>query len=407
MRAHLPRNYVAHVLHGLGGQTGFRLLMAPTFVPSYLFLLSGSELVVGAARALQSLGQAISPLLGATLIEHRRRVLPVGFLTGGAMRLQVLLIALAGFLLPDRPALVAICVCLGLFGFFQGIQGVIFNFLMSKTIPVERRGLLTGMRNALAGVTVAAVSYGGGRLVESEALGNGYATTFLVAFGLTAFGLLALTLVREPEPPEVRARSNLLGRLADLPALIRADPSFGWYLVARALATTGRMSMPFYVLYAATRLDIGGYELGLLTVLFSLCQSSVNFLWGLIADRHGCRAVFLCALVVWIASVLALIGASGFWVVALCFAGVGAGLGGFMLASLNMVLEFGDRTDLPLQIAAANASSELMGALGLLLGGVLATQLSLASVLVTGVVLKAAAMAVLVGGVREPRSLSA
>ena len=322
------------------------------------------------------------------------------------MRLQVLLIALAGFLLPGRAALVAICACLGLFGFFQGIQGVVFNFLMSKTIPVERRGLLTGVRNALAGLTVAVVSYGGGRLVESEAFGNGYATTFLMAFVLTSVGLLALVMVREPEPPEVRARSNPLGRMADLPALLRADRGFAWYLVARALATMGRMSMPFYVLYAATRLEIGGYELGLLTVLFALCQSSFNFLWGLIADRCGCRTVFLCALGVWIASALALLAASGFWVVAVCFAGVGAGAGGFMLAALNMVLEFGERSNLPLQIAAANASSELMGAAGLLLGGVLATQLPLAAVIVTGGVLKAAAMAVLAVNVRDPRSRS-
>ena len=102
VRRQLPRNFVAHLAHGLLGQTGFRLLNAPTFVPAYIHLLSGSDLAVGLARALQSFGMALSPILGATTIEHRRRVLPVGFVVGGLMRVQVLGIALAAFLLPPR-----------------------------------------------------------------------------------------------------------------------------------------------------------------------------------------------------------------------------------------------------------------------------------------------------------------
>ena len=32
----LPRNYTAHLLHGMLGMTGFRLVFAPTFVPASL-----------------------------------------------------------------------------------------------------------------------------------------------------------------------------------------------------------------------------------------------------------------------------------------------------------------------------------------------------------------------------------
>jgi MFS family permease len=403
----LRRNYIAHVFHGLGGQTGFRLLNAPTFLPAYLELLAGVQWVVNLAVGLQSIGAALSPLLGATLIEHRRRVLPMGFLTGGAMRLQILLIALAGFLLPPSIALVAICVCLGLFGFFQGIQGVIFNYLMSKTIPVERRGVLTGLRNALAGGTVVGVAYLGGQLVESEAFGNGYATTFMLAFLLTSLGLLALAFVREPEPPDVRPRSELLRRLAEVPALLRADGDFAAYLVARSLATAGRIGVPLYVLYAKEQVAIGGAELATLTIVFSLAQSASNFLWGVIADRLGFRAVFLGSVGLWLASVVALLAtteAAGLAGVAVCFGGVGAGLGGFMMGSQSLVLEFGDRADLPLRIAAANTTSELMGGLVMLAGAAVATVAPLSVILVAGVVLKIGAMVVIAVRVREPRT---
>ncbi len=86
----------------------------------------------------------MTPLIGANLIEHRPRVLPMGFITGGVMRLSVLGIALSGLLLPPHLALLAIYGWLALFGLFQGMQGVIFNYLMSKVIPVSKRGRSDG-----------------------------------------------------------------------------------------------------------------------------------------------------------------------------------------------------------------------------------------------------------------------
>ena len=97
----LKRNFVVHVCHGLLGQTGFRLLNTPTFLPTYILLLSGSNLIVSLAEALKNLGMTVTPLIGANFIAHRKKVLPTGFLIGGAMRLAVLGIALSGLFLPS------------------------------------------------------------------------------------------------------------------------------------------------------------------------------------------------------------------------------------------------------------------------------------------------------------------
>ncbi len=106
VQRHLPRNFATHLAHGLFGQTGFRLLQAPTFLPAFVLLLSdGSEIAVGIALALQSLGMALTPLLGATLIEHRHRVLPIGCAAGVAMRQSDLWIALAVQYATGTPAL--------------------------------------------------------------------------------------------------------------------------------------------------------------------------------------------------------------------------------------------------------------------------------------------------------------
>lgn len=366
----LPRNYASHLCHGLLGQTGFRLLNAPTFLPAYLFSITGGELAIGIARSLQAFGMFLSPILGATSIEHRKRVLPVGFVVGGSMRLAVLGIALAGFFLPEQWAVRAVWVLIAAFGFFMGMQGVIFSFLMSKVIPVDRRGFLLGLRNCLGGLTASAVAYLGGRyLVEPNVLGNGYAATFLMSFVLTALGLMMLLGVREPEPPQVREAKGVGDRLRELPALLRSDRGFTLYFLARALATMGRMAVPFYFVYADRALGGNTAEsLAILTPCFLLANSTINLPWGWMADRTGFRLVFLASIGLWVASALLLMTTGGIWGFGVAFFGIGAGLGGFMMSAQNMVLEFGQREDLPLRIAVANSSSELVGAIGPLVG---------------------------------------
>jgi MFS family permease len=400
----LGRNYLAHLLHGMLGQTGFRLVNAPTFLPAYVQLLSGSEFVVGLARSIQYFGMFLSPLLGASLIEHRRRVLPVGFLVGGLMRLQVLGLALAGLFLPAEWAVRAILVMLLLFGFFMGMQGVVFNYLMSKVIPVERRGRLLGLRNALAGVTAAGVAYLGGRyLVEPNVLGNGYAVTFLVAFVLTTLGLSMLLLVREPEPPEVRAPMRVRERLRDLPQLLRSDRGFTWYFVCRALATMGRMAAPFYILQAGDSIGLSGTTVGLLSTAFVLANSVANLGWGILADRTGFKLVLILSLAVWIVSVAALMTGSTLTGFVIVFLGIGTGMGGFQMAAQNMVLEFGSRSDLPLRIAIANSAQELVGAIGPLMGGILAVSFGREIVYEVAIAFQLAAIGVVVLRVDEPR----
>jgi MFS family permease len=406
VRTHLRRNFGAHLVHGLLGQTGFRLLNAPTFIPAYIFLLSGSDLAVGIARGLQSFGMFLSPILGATMIEHRRRVLPVGFVVGTLMRVQVLGIALAGFFLSDAWALWATWFFLALFGFFLGMQGVIFNFLVSKVVPLELRGRLLGVRNALSGFVAAGVGIVGGRMIDAEFLGNGYAATFGIAFVFTSLGLATLAFVKEPETPEVREAEGFAERLRQLPALLRSDREFTIYFLARALGAMGRMAMPFYILFAMTKMEIGGEELGALSLAFVLANSVGNLLWGAIADRRGFRVVFQAALLVWMASTVLVMYSESFGQLFGAYAGVGMGLGGFTMSAQNLVLEFGSRRNLPMRIAVANSATELVGAVGPVAGGILSLAVSHVAVFWTALVFQAGAFVMVALFVREPRRRS-
>lgn len=408
IRQHLPRNFAVFLALGLLGQTGFRLINTPTFVPAYIVLLSGgSDLAVGVAMSLQALGSTLTPLLSANLIGHRSRVLPVGFLTGGSMRLAILGLGLTGLFLEGSAALYAAIICIALFGLFLGMQSVVFQVLLSKSIPVTTRGKLMGMRNFLAGVTTAIVAWlAGNHLLGEPPTGEGYGWVFLLSFALTTSGLMILALLREPIPPTVAERESFMSQLRNLPGFLRAEPPFRRYVIARAITTMGRMALPFYILYAGQSLGLSGEILAVLTVAFTIAGTVSNLIWGLIADRYGFRACFLISVLLWTAATLLLLLSNGYIATIGVFTAIGAAQEGFRSASLSMTLEFGDRERIALRLAISNSSAEAAGTVAPLAGGILATLLGYEAVFLCAVACLVLGAGIMWRGVPEPRFAS-
>lgn len=401
---HLRRNYLALLLHGVFGMTGFRLLQAPTFLPAYLFVLSGSPTVVGWVLAAQHVGATLASLPGGNLISHRKKVVPVFMWVGGFMRAMVLGIALAGFFLPDAQALWAIAGCLLLFGAFNGMQAVAFQFTVSKLIPVAIRGRLMGMRNFFAGIVAAGVAYmGGGYFIEHQVMGNGYAATFFLAFILTTIGLLGLKQIREPEPPSIRPPARLMERLKELPRQSRA-PGFRRFLVGSTLASLAVAAVPFYVIFAKQQMTLTGFDLGVLTVSFMLIQTFVTPVWGILGDRFGNSWTFAGSIAVWAISLVALLFAGNMMLLTVVFAGLGIGIGGLQIAGQNLMLEYGSRDDQPMMIALASMASSAMFAVGPILAGMMAEAVSYTSVFLIAIVVKALAVWVVMGNVRRRKT---
>jgi MFS family permease len=399
----LRRNYFALLLHGVFGMTGFRLLQAPTFLPAYLFMLSGSPTVVGWVLAAQHIGATLASLPGGNLISHRKKVVPVFMWVGGAMRVAVLGIALAGFLLPDTWALWTIGLSLLLFGAFNGMQSVAFQFTVSKLIPSAIRGRLMGFRNFFAGIVAAGVAYmGGGYFIEHDILGNGYASTFMLAFVLTTIGLLGLKQIREPEPPGVRPPARLRERLRELPAQTRA-PGFRRFLIGSTLASLAVAAVPFYVLHAKQQMTLTGYDLGVLTVAFMLIQTLVTPVWGILGDRFGNSWTFAGSIALWAVSLVLLLFVGNLFWLAVVFGGLGIGIGGLQIAGQNLLLEYGSRDDQPMMIALASMASSAMFAAGPILGGMLAEATSYTVMFLVAIVIKAVAVWVIMGNVRRLR----
>lgn len=402
----LRRNYIGHYLHGMLGMTGFRLVNAPTFLPAYLYVLSGSNAVVGVGLALQQLGQMVSPIFGASQVEHRKRVLPVAQWIGTGMRVPILGIALAGWFLPTHIQLPIIIAFLFMLGLFGGMQRVAFQVLLAKVIPVSRRGRLQAWRNVTGGLIAAALAYFAGRwFIESNVWGNGYATTFLLAFILTSLGLTALSLLmREPIPPTVRPKTSVRDRVKEMPALFREDPGFMFFTLTLILAMAGRAAAPFYILYASQTIELTGANIGLLSLAFLGADTISNLLWGYAGDKFGFRSVFLASLGVWIAATGLLMNVHDMQWIFVAFVGLGASQAGYMMAASTMALEFGKREDVAMRLALSGTAEGTMAAAGPLVGGIIAASLGYTWLFSVSIVFLLAAITLLVLRVEEPRN---
>ena len=399
----LPRNVAVQWAHGLLGQTGFRLVAAPTFLPQYLFELSGSDFVVGLARSLQALGTVVTPVVGASRIGHRKKILGITLAASGLMRLQVLGVALAGLLLGAGAAVYAVVLFLALMGLFQGIAQVTMNSLRAKVIPAHRRGVVDGVRNFLAGLSTAAFSYAAGvYLVDANVLGDGYAAAFLLAFSIAALGWFALALTREPRAESVRGRESIRETFRAVVPILREQPVFRRFFAARALGSCGRMALPFYILFLGTRIELSGVALGLFTSVWMFTSSLAVLFWGLLADWRGHKVVMMATLLCWTVSHAQLLTVQSQTEAVLFFVLVGLASGGFNQAGQNMVMLLGQLRDIPIRLAASGAAVNLVGAVGPFVGGAVVYFTGYMSLFAVTIALQGVALVLLAWWVPEP-----
>ena len=267
-----------------------------TILPAFAASLGASTVQIGAIPAVMTVGWFLPPLFAAAHTERLAFKLPFVLKWTGWERVPFLGMALLAFFLADRAPGLSIWLMLGMLLFMTTVGGMLmpaWTDLVARALPNRLRGRFFGLASlagTLGGLVGSALTAWVLRTFPSS---TAYGTCFLIATVFVSVSWIALMLVREPPAAAAPAQTDFWTHLSGVPALLRRDPNFSRYLLARMLSFGGVISTGFFTVYALRVLQAPAADVGLFTALMLAGQCTGQLALGWVGDHAGHRRVMV------------------------------------------------------------------------------------------------------------------
>jgi MFS family permease len=409
------RRHVRHNVVALGVDFGLFMVglsfaSQTTILPAFAAHLGASNLIIGAIPALMTLGWNLPSLFAAGYTESLAHKLPFVMRYTIWERLPFLVLAAVAFFVA-RPApgaaLALMLVMLLLITSAGGLLMPAWMDIVARAVPIGLRGRFFAVSSVLGGM-------GGllGSLLTAWVLARmpapgGYGICFLISAVCMGLSYVALARVREPRAATVEAAPALGAYLRRVGRVLREDRNLAWYLSSRGLTFIGMMASGFYTVHALRLYAAPDWAVGVFTTALLAGQMAGNVALGALADRSGHLAplnIGLGALL--LANVVAL-AAPSLEVFTLVFALQGVQLAAVNVSGLNVLLEFAPGPAARPTYVGLGTTLLTPVAFGApLVAGLMADAFGFPTVFATAALGTLAAMALLLGRVREPRQRS-
>jgi MFS family permease len=417
--AHTRWNFVVMVLDASAFIAGLAFASPLIVLPLFMERLTGSTVLVGVMSAIQMSGWFLPQLPIASLVEHRARKKPFMLKVCLVGRTPMVLIPLSLLLLAGRPtAMLALFLILNaVFFLSDGMTGVPWTDIGAKSIPPRMRGRFFGSMQLLGGFLSVLAGLAVRKILDHPSLPypKDYAVLFGIEFILLMVSWVFLALIREPVRP-VRGDSRSVGQLLRAaPGLLRAHPDLIRLIVVMGFMGMSAVAVPFYAIYANTRLGIPEAMAGVFISAQMAGGIASSMLWAYLSDRRGStrviRGTALCNLATplfaWLApSALAHLGPAAVgYGYAVTFFLIGMALNGAWIGPTNFVLEIVGEKERPAYVALMNTMGAPLVLLPIL-GGWVVRVTSYETVLVIAAACTAISV-VATAWLREPRETQA
>jgi MFS family permease len=386
---------------------GLTFASPSTILPAFAASLGAPNVVIGAIPAVMTAGWNLPSLFAAGHTETLPRKLPFVLRYTVWERVPFLGMACIAFFLAERAPTASLLTLLTLLLIMTGVGGLLMPAwmdLVGRAVPQSIRGRFFGTASLFA--NLAGV---GGSLIATWILARlaapvNYGVCFLVTTVFMALSYAALAAVREP-PATVTVPPTPLGAyLRRIPALLRRDPNFSWYLVSRTCSAAGLMGSGFYTVYALRVLGAPAWQVGVFTAVFQVGQVTGNLTLGWLADRIGHRSVVIVGTAATLAASALALTAPGLGPFAGVFALMGIQVAAGHISGLNVLLEFARRDEeRPTYVGLGNTTYAPAAIAAHLASGLLADAFGFGAVFLAAGLFCVAALLVLLARVRDPR----
>lgn len=160
---------------------------------------------------------------------------------------------------------------------------------IGKLIPPKRRSIFFATRSFWGGL---AVFFAGFliRYILDPARNLPFPIPFTILFILScltfAISVSALLSIREAPTPNPPAARRPREQLAQIPHLLRSDPTLRRYILTRILFTMNRLAEPFYPIFALDILGAPASIVGIYLSAATLSRILANLIWQYFGRRH-------------------------------------------------------------------------------------------------------------------------
>ncbi|AGB40331.1 arabinose efflux permease family protein [Halobacteroides halobius DSM 5150] len=406
-------NFYANIFDGSFFALGMGFVSLSTILPLFVKQLTDSKFLISLITATLMFGANIPQLFAARKIEGLYRKKKVVLLLGLLQRLPWLCLAILTYVLTPEYQnwlLVIFFVCWGLYSVAGGLVGPAWFDLVSKVIPVDRRGRFFGYRTFLSSILQVLGALGAGYIIKSFNFPFSFTVLFTLAFIALMISYLFLLVIKEPAYPTVNQKQGFREYFKKLPMILKEKVNFRNYLLCVFFIQFIGMSNGLFTVAGIERLGltdkIASDVVGTFTILLIVSQSLTNIFWGHVSDRYGHKLVMtLCAAFNSIGVLIALFAQSimAFYFV---FIITGIALGAQKVSFLTIIPEFCNPEERPTYVAITNTVSGLTIACVSLLGGLLADLFNYQIVFGISFLMVAIGAGLLLTKVYDPRDIS-
>jgi MFS family permease len=412
VQRNLRWNFSANLLDIAFITISLSLVSRETVMPVLVSQLTDSKLAIGLIPAIYTLGFYLPQLLSANFTERLIYKKPITMLLGGVgERVPYGLIALVLFFLAASQTsltLVLFFLLLSVTAITSGVATPPWFDMIAKVIPVQYRGIWSGVSHSLGALLGIGGAYFVGKILEHYLFPTNFALLFALSFLMNVISFIGLALNREPPSLGVKKHTPLISYLKQLPSVLRKHVNYRRFIISRSTILLGTMATGFYMVYATERFATNKADIaaltGLLTGVLIGSQAVTNLLWGFIGDRIGHKTVLTsAAFALALAALTAYLTGSQLWMVVV-FVLLGTFQGAEQVSGLNIILEFCSEEDRPTFIGLTNTLLAPLFALAPILGGFLASVFGYQVLFAGAFVCVVSGVLLLTFWVKEPRT---
>jgi MFS family permease len=335
-------NHYKNIAHGFFLAIATTIAEANTILPLIITFFGGKSFLVGLYSALLKGGAVLVQMYAAfhaqsykLVIPHLKKVFFIRFLSWFLIGISIIVFG------KNYPTLTLflIGIFLFIFSFSAGFGAIYFKELTAKIFTHSFRGKTMSARQFFAGIAALGSGAIAGYIIKNIEAPLNFGILFVVSAFMIAIGFIAFTTIDEPIKENVLVKEDKFSHfLQNAKQILLSDKILQNQIITFLFSYSYLLSLPFIILDAKTKIEIGGSEIGMLITAQMVGATISNILWAKMSGKKLYKLIAQITIILFICGILLALFAANLYIYMLIFFIFGIGIDGSRIASSNLLL---------------------------------------------------------------------